>query len=170
MSELRAEEIVKELLAAWNARDLDGLVALLAEDVEWYDPAMTDPPARGKEAVKAFSESVLEAFPDFTFEMVPPLCSSSDGSRCAFRWRITATHSRPLRPMGYAPTNRTATMEGVDVLEIRDGKVAAILTAFDPLPAAEQLLGMKLRPAMGTFRGWMAVALQRLLAFFARRR
>ena len=39
-----------------------------------------------------------------------------------------------------------------------------ILTAFDVLSAAEQLLGMKLRPSPGTWRGRFAVAVQRMLA------
>jgi hypothetical protein len=52
----------------------------------------------------------------------------------------------------------------VDVLDIRDGQVARILTAFDVLSAAEQLLGMKLRPAPGTRKGRLAIAVQRILA------
>ena len=167
---MRADEIAKILLAAWNARDMDGVTALMADDVEWYDPAMPDPPARGREAVKAFSESVLEAFPDFIYEIIPPVCGSSDGSRCAIVWRISATHIKPLKPMGYAPTGKKTSFDGVDVMDIREGKVVRIFTAFDPMPAAEQLLGMSLRPKQGTLRGWLAVTVQRVLAFFARHR
>jgi len=49
-------------------------------------------------------------------------------------------------------------------LDIHDGKVVRILTAFDVLSAAEQLLGMKLRPSPGTWRGRFAVTVQRMLA------
>jgi len=139
MSDASAAEVAQKLLAAWNARDLDGFVALLAEDVEWYDPAMSEPPARGRAAVKEFARAVLEAFPDFKYEIQPPICSASDGSRCAILWRISATHLRPLRPLGYAPTGRKASIEGIDVLDVRGGKVTRIFTAFDLLPAAEQL-------------------------------
>jgi len=83
LSDASATDVAQKLLAAWNARDLDGFVALLADDVEWYDPAMPEPPARGREAVRAFAEDVLEAFPDVRYEIQPPMCNASDGSRCA---------------------------------------------------------------------------------------
>jgi steroid delta-isomerase-like uncharacterized protein len=162
-------ELVNAVLAAWNARDLDALAALLTEDVEWYDPAMPAPPARGRDAVKAFAASVLRAFPDFRYEIDPPICVSEDRRRCAIRWRISATHLQPLDPLGYAPTNRRAVIEGVDVLDIREQKIGRILTAFDAVPAAEQLLGMRLRPVPGSWRGWAAVWAQRCLAWLARR-
>jgi steroid delta-isomerase-like uncharacterized protein len=164
-----ATDVAQKLLDAWNGRCLDEFVALLAEDVEWYDPAMPDPPARGRAAVRAFAEAVLRAFPDFRYEIQPPICRADDGSRCAIVWRISATHLHPLEPPGYAPTGRQATIEGVDVLDVRDGRVTRILTAFDVLPAAEQLLGLSLRPKPGTWRAGAAVALQRTLALVARR-
>lgn len=163
-------DVANRLLSAWNARDLDAFVGMLAEDVEWYDPGMADPPARGRAAVREFSEAVLEAFPDFRYELDGPICSAADGSRCAIVWRITATHDKPLRPLGYAPTGRRASFEGVDVLDIRNGEITRIRTAFDPVPAAEQFLGMRLRPVPGTWRAAFAVVAQRFLAWMARAR
>jgi len=163
-------DMVQRLVDAWNARDLDGFIGLLAQDVEWYDPAMPEPPARGRAAVRDFAEGVLRAFPDFTYEVQPPICSAPDGSRCAIVWRISASHLHALQPPGYAPTGRRADIEGVDVLDIRDGQVARIFTAFDVLSAAEQLLGMKLRPSPGTWRGRFAVTVQRMLARARRKR
>ena len=163
-------ELVNTILAAWNARDLDAFADLLTEDVEWYDPAMPNPPARGRDAVKAFAASILRAFPDFRYEIDPPMCISEDRKRCAIRWRISGTHLHPLDPPGYAPTNRRAVFEGVDVLDIREQKIARILTAFDAVPAAEQLLGMRIRPVPGSWRGRAMVFVQRCLAWFARRR
>jgi steroid delta-isomerase-like uncharacterized protein len=155
---------VHELADAWNARRLDDFMQLLTEDVEWYDPAMPEPPVRGRAAVREFAEAILEAFPDFRYEVQPPICYASDGSRCAVVWRISASHTARFRPLGYAPTGRVANIEGVDVLDIRNGRVVRITTAFDLLHAMEQLLGMKLRPAPGTWRGRFAVGIQRMLA------
>ncbi len=163
-------EMVTRLLDAWNARDLDKFTGLLSEDIEWYDPAMPQPPARGRVAVRDFAEAILEAFPDFRYEVDGPICTAADESRCAIVWRISATHRHPLRPMGYAPTGRRATFEGVDVLDIRDGKIIRIRTSFDPIFAAEQLLGMRLRPVPGTWRAAVAVMIQRVLAWLARAR
>jgi hypothetical protein len=165
-----AAEVAEKLVQVWNDRDLDSFAALLHDDVEWYDPAMADPPARGRAAVRAFAEGVLKAFPDFRYEVQPPVCVAPDGSRCAVVWQISATHLGPLPPLGYSPTGRQAVINGVDVLDVQGGLVVRILTAFDPLPAAEQLLGLALRPVPGTWRGTLAVWLQRTLAFVARSR
>ena len=169
MENHEAERVVQRLLASWDARDLDAVVDCLSDDVEWYDPAMADPPARGRTAVRAFLETILRAFPDFRYEALPPICYAADGSRCAIKWRISASHLGPLEPPGYAPTGRRAEFEGVDVLDFEGGRVSHILTAFDPLPAAEQLLGLHLRPTPGTWRGLLAVRVQRIAAWVARR-
>ena len=162
------DRVVQQLVASWEGRDLEGVVDCLSDDVEWYDPAMPDPPARGRAAVRAFAEAVIRAFPDFRYEVLPPICHATDGSRCAVKWRITATHVGVLEPPGYAPTFRRAEFEGVDLLEFEGERVRRILTAFDPLPPAEQLLGMRLRPMRGTWRGFLAVRAQRVLAWLAR--
>jgi ketosteroid isomerase-like protein len=164
-----AEVVTLQLLDAWNARDLDRYVAMLAEDVEWYDPAMPNPPARGRAAVRAFSEAVLRAFPDFRYEVLGPLCVSADGTRCAVHWRITATHLAPLTPPGYAPTGRTMRQEGIDLLEVRGTQVTRILTSFDVIAAAEQLMGIPLRAAPGSVQERLMVFGQRLVAAWARR-
>lgn len=164
-----AESVTLQLLDAWNARDLSRYVGMLTEDVEWYDPAMPHPPARGRAAVRAFSESVLRAFPDFTYEILGPMCVSADGGRVAVHWRITATHTAPLVPPGYAPTGRTMRQEGIDLLEVRGTQVTRILTCFDVIAAAEQVTGITLRPAPGSLRERLMVFGQRLVAAWARR-
>jgi predicted ester cyclase len=170
MDDVEAERLVRHLVASGNARDLDALVNCLSEDVEWYDPAMPDPPARGRAAVRAWTEAVLRAFPDFTTEILPPICVARDGSRCAVKWRISGTHLGPLEPPGYAPTGRRAQFEGVDVLDFEGEFVKRIASAFDPLPPAEQLLGLRLRPTPGTWRRVFMVGAQRVAAWLRRRR
>jgi ketosteroid isomerase-like protein len=164
-----AEAVTLQLLDAWNARDLIRYVGMLAEDVEWYDPAMPQPPARGRAAVQAFSESVLRAFPDFKYEVLGPLCFSADGNWCAVHWRITATHTAPLTPPGFAPTGRQLRQEGIDLLEIRGTQVTRILTCFDVIAAAEQVMGVTLRAAPGSLRERLMVLAQRPVAAWARR-
>ena len=170
MDVARAETVVQRLLASWEARDLEALVNCLSDDVEWYDPAMPDPPARGRAAVRAWAEAVIRAFPDFRYEVLPPICWAADGSRCALKWRISGSHLASLEPPGYAPTGRHAEFEGVDLLEFEGEYIRRILTAFDPLPAAEQLLGLRLRPTPGTWRAFLAVGVQRIAAWLARRK
>lgn len=164
-----AKMLADQLLAAWNARDLQRFAELLADDVEWYDPAMPRPPVRGRSEARAFAEAVLRAFPDFSYEVLGPVCEAPDGSRCAVPWRITATHSAPLSPPGFAPTHRRVSQEGVDLIDARDGRVTRILTCFDPIAAGEQLLGLHLRPPPGSLRERILVLIQRVAALRARR-
>ena len=166
----RASELTYALLDAWNARDLPRFLSLLTEDIEWYDLGMPYPPARGREAVRRFSESVLRAFPDFQYTIQQPLCVAPDGTRCVVVWEITATHQAVLEPPGFAPTGRRVTFQGVDVLEFRGEQVCRIRTLFDPWEAAGQLLGFQLRPPPGSVRERLAVGVQRLLAGWVRRR
>ena len=166
----KTEDTVLALLDAWNSRDLDRFVEMLTDDIEWFDMGMVHPPARGRLAVRAFSESVLTAFPDFTYVIEHPICISPDGGRCIVVWKITATHTRVLKPPGFAPTHRRASFQGVDILEFREGQISRILTLFDVIAAAEQLTGMALRFPAGSFREHIAVFLQRIVAFFSRRR
>jgi len=163
-----ATDLVHDLLAAWDARDFGRFVDLLSPDVEWYDLGMAHPPARGREEVLAFSTSVIEAFPDFRFEVIPPICVAPDGSRCAVHWSISGTHTGVLSPPGFGPTNRHARFTGVDLLDIADGRVTRILTLFDPLAAGEQLLGIRLRPPEGSFRELLLVSVQRITAMVVR--
>lgn len=163
-------ETVLALLKAWNARELDYFLSMLTEDIEWYDLGMLHPPALGRQAVRAFTESIWVAFPDFEYVLEHPLCVSADGNRCVALWRITATHSGELKPPGFAPTGRRARIQGVDIIEFRGEKISRVQSLFDLLDAAEQLTGMPLRFPPGSVRERIAVFLQRIVAFFARRR
>lgn len=164
-----AETLARQLLEAWNRRDISGFMGLLHDDVTWYDPGMLKPPAVGKVAVRAFAESVLTAFPDFSYMVREPVCASEDGRRCILPWRITATHSGWLVPPGFAPTNQRAEFDGVDLLDCADGQIVRIETYFDAIPAAEQLLRLSLRPVSGGFAERAAVSVQRLRAAWLRR-
>jgi hypothetical protein len=158
-----------KMAEAWNGRDLDQFLQFLTDDVVWTDPAMQTP-ARGKVAVERFARSVLRAFPDFEYTIRPPVCIADDRSRCAVPWRIAATHCDYLDPPGFAPTNRQAVFDGVDLLEFRGSQVCRIETLFDVVAPAEQLLGMRLRPAPGGVREKLTVVLQRVYAFALRSR
>ena len=126
---------------------------------------MPQPPMRGRGEIRRFAEAIIRAFPDFQYELLGQVCVAADGSKCALHWRITATHTAPLDPPGFAPTGRQMRQEGVDLLEFRDGRISRILTCFDALAGAEQLLGLTLRPPPGSIRERVAVLFQRLLAF-----
>jgi len=152
---------VGALLAAWEARDLDAFVGLLAPDVYWHDLGMPHPPAIGREAVRRFSESVLRAFPDFSYALRGPICVAPDGLSCVVPWTITATSTGVLDPPGVAPTGRPVRFDGLDYIQFSDGLVTSIETRFDPVEPLEQLLHLRLRPRPGSWRERILVLLQR---------
>lgn len=160
--------LVEGMAAAWNQGDLESFVSYLTEDVVWDDPAMPTP-AVGREAVKAFGESVLRAFPDFRYAVRRPILTAPDGSRCAVPWTITATNLAALTPPGFAATGKSVEFHGVDLLEVRGQRISRIDTYFDVLRPAEQLLSVRLRPASGGGRQRLLVWAQRAWASWLRR-
>jgi len=168
MNEPRIRSIVDGLVRAWNERDLDRLLSFLDEAVVWDDPAMLFGPAQGHRAVREFSESVLRAFPDFTYRIREPICVAESGTRCAIPWEIRATHTGHLDILGLAPTRQSITMQGVDLLEIEGAKVTRIETTFNVIPALEQAL--RLGPLCKSRSMMKVVAwLQRCRAYWLRR-
>ncbi|HUU41158.1 MAG TPA: ester cyclase [Desulfatiglandales bacterium] len=143
MNETAIRLLVDDLVSAWNDRDIDRFISHLDESVIWDDPAMLCGPAIGWSAVREFSESILRAFPDFSYRIRDPICVAQSGSRCVVPWEITATHTGYFDPLGFAPTQQVVTMQGVDVLEMTDMKVTRIETFFNILPAVEQALRLK---------------------------
>jgi len=168
MNETAIRSLVDDLVSAWNDRDIDRFISHLDESVIWEDPAMLLGPVIGRSAVREFSESILRAFPDFSYRIREPICVAQSGSRCVVPWEITATHTGYFDVLGFAPTQQVVTMRGVDVLELTDIKVTKIETLFNVLPAVEQALRLKPFAESGVSR--VAILwLQRCRAYWLRR-
>jgi hypothetical protein len=144
MNETAIRSMVDDLVSAWNSRDMVG-----------------------HGAVRGFSESLLRAFPDFSYRVREPICIAESGTRCVIPWEIRATHSGYFDYLGLAPTQQVITMQGVDVLEVEGVKITRIDTLFNVLPALEQAL--RLKPLSGShFTRMVAVWLQRCRAYWLR--
>lgn len=168
MTGIDAGEAIRRAVEAWNARDLDALVALLAEDVFWDDPAMPEP-ARGREAVRRFAAALFRAFPDLEYRPVGEPLVAAGGARAVQPWRLSGTMLGPLDPPGFAPTGRLVEIEGIDLVEVRDGLLSRIVTRFDGLRLAEQVGLLPARPRPGSAAERLLVRIQRVVAFFQRR-
>ncbi|MFZ1948198.1 MAG: nuclear transport factor 2 family protein [bacterium] len=168
MNEAEIRALVDGLVSAWNDRDIDRFMSYLDEAVVWDDPAMLYGPATGRAEVRRFAESVLRAFPDFSYRLREPICIAPTGTRCAVPWEITATHTGYFDYLRLAPTGQAVTMRGVDLLELAGTKVARVETLFNVLPAAEQAL--RLKPLARNRLARAALPwLQRCLAWWLRR-
>jgi steroid delta-isomerase-like uncharacterized protein len=161
--------LITRNIEAWDRRDIDAWASMFTEDAVWDDPAMPRP-VEGRDALCEFAKGVFRAFPDFKLVPRAPICVSADGTLCAVPWRVHATHLGPLDPPGWAPTNRSADFEGVDLLELVDGKIRRINSYFDIRSAASQFMGVDLTPPAGGFREQSLVMVQKLFAAVSRMR
>ena len=140
MSEQDNVRIVQNAYDAFKRGDIEGLLQLVADDVEWITPGPSDimPAAgqrRGREGVADFFSS-LSTQEDV--ELFEPQEYIAQGEKVValskYRGRVKTT-------------GRTAETDLVHVFDIKDGKVqrfreffdtAAVLDAFIPAQAATQ--------------------------------
>lgn len=67
----------ERLKTALESRDLDGAVALLAEDVVFRSP-IVHKPYQGRDAVRALLDGVMHVFEDFRYERVIGATDAAD--------------------------------------------------------------------------------------------
>jgi steroid delta-isomerase-like uncharacterized protein len=105
---------------AWNAHDLEAIMAMHAPDMVFANHTAGE--AAEGEAVRAHIGSIFETWPDIRF----------DGRRTYAReglvvqeWTATATHANRMTrgDLVAEPTGRVITWDGVDVIPFEDGLV-----------------------------------------------
>jgi steroid delta-isomerase-like uncharacterized protein len=159
------EAFAERYLAAWNDHDAAAMADLLTQDIVWEDPALAQP-ARGIAAVQAFMRATWVGFPDLRFDESELPHRTAEGTQVAWRWRMRGTMTGPLDPPGFAPTNRSMEVEGVDLWTLRDGRIARYRAFYDMNDVARQL---GIAPAAGSRAEKAMIALQRLQARILRR-
>src|SRR3954466_12234857 len=104
--------IIGRFNEAFNRHDVDGVMALMTDDVVFENTSPTPDGERyeGQSAVRGFWERFFSESPNARFEAEDIFTA---GDRCAFRWRYDwgSGHIR-----------------GVDLFRVRDGKVAEKLS------------------------------------------
>jgi hydroxyacylglutathione hydrolase len=147
-----AETVARRYFEAINAHDLDAAVAMWAVGGRENVRGQID--AAAPEGVRAFIGDLLGAMPDVRFEI---LSTTAEGERCALQWRMTGTFVGPGTFNGLTPTGHPLTLEGVDLLTVRDGLVQSN-DAFPDSMAVPRQIGML--PPQGS------TAEQRMLSAF----
>jgi ketosteroid isomerase-like protein len=104
---------VTRLNDALNAHDVDAVMAAMTDDCVFENtyPAPDGERFEGQTAVRGFWEGMLRSSPDAHFE-TEELFAVAD--RCVVRWRYTYTDRE----------GNAGHIRGVDVLRVREGKVA----------------------------------------------
>jgi steroid delta-isomerase-like uncharacterized protein len=118
-------ELVAELLAAWNAHDLDRVMGC-------YDPAFEGIDVgeaaigQGIINVRKMVRRWFRAFPDL---LIKPETLIVQEGRVALGWIIHATHRGSF--MRIPPTNRPVTIRGVSLMTIEDGLITRASRIWD---------------------------------------
>ena len=108
--------LAENQIAALNARDLDQYLSRI--DDSYVGESETAPgPIRGPEGVRKNLEMMFKAFPDLRLEVEQILGS---GDHVVARLRVTGTHKGNFA--GIAPTNKSVSWRGCNVVELRNGK------------------------------------------------
>src|SRR5688572_18623988 len=109
-------ELVHKADAAVNARDIDGFLALMTDDIIWET---TSPPDGdrfvGKAALRAAGEGFLNSSPGAQFETEEIVAL---GDRAVTRWTYRWVDQ----------DGKAGHVRGVDVYRFREGKIAEILS------------------------------------------
>jgi len=160
------QPFAERYLGAWNDHDASALLPLITEDIVYVDPALPDP-AHGHAGVRKFMEDAFVAFPDLRFEETGLPCIAAGSPTVMVPWRMVGTHRGPLDPPGFAATNRRVDVSGIDVWELRDGRVARYWAYYDLMTVARQIGAM---PPSGSVGERATVLFQRAQAIVLRRR
>ncbi|MEE9301521.1 MAG: nuclear transport factor 2 family protein [Alphaproteobacteria bacterium] len=107
-------EYVKEILDAFNRRDVDAIVGFFTDDAEWLLARGPEPCGRrlvGKEQIRELLETRFEMIPDMRW-----VDSKSwiHGNQAVSEWRVQGTTT----------TGEKIDWLGCDLWEFRDGKIA----------------------------------------------
>src|SRR5271155_482549 len=138
----QAEAVARRYFEAIGAHDLDAAVAM------WADGGREDvrgqPQVFAPDGVRAFLGGMFEALPDMKVDI---LSTTTEDDRCVVQWRFTGTFAGPGHLSGVAPTGHPVTLEGLDLITVRDGLIESNDAFTDTMTLPRQI-------GMMTAVGW----------------
>lgn len=124
VNELDTPEALREAIGryndAWNAQDLDAIVAMHAPDMVFANHTAGES-ATGDE-VRGHIASIFASWPDLKFETRRLYVREG---LVVQEWTATATHSSVMRrgDLEAAPTGKTISWDGIDSIPFEDGLI-----------------------------------------------
>jgi steroid delta-isomerase-like uncharacterized protein len=113
-------EAIERYNQAWNAQDLDAIVAMHAPDMVFANHTAGESAAG--EDVRAHVASIFAAWPDLRFETRRLYVREG---LVVQEWTATATHDRTMRrgDLEAPPSGRRISWDGIDSIPFEDGLV-----------------------------------------------
>jgi hydroxyacylglutathione hydrolase len=130
----KAETIARRYFAAIDARDLELAVSLWADGGRENVRGQVD--VLAPEGVREFIGGLIGALPDLNMQVVS---TTSEGDRCGVQWRLTGTFAGSSGFGGIAPTGSPVTLEGFDLLTVREGLIHSNDAFSDSTTFARQI-------------------------------
>jgi len=112
-----AENALDAWAAHWSSHEVDHLLSLFTDDC-LYEDVTFGVVNHGKAELKAFADGIFAAFPDFKVELTTSFIA---GDWAVMEWIISGTHKGDLP--GMPATNKTFSIRGATILELRLGKI-----------------------------------------------
>jgi steroid delta-isomerase-like uncharacterized protein len=136
-------------MRAWNEQDIDGWLALLADDFVWRDVTVPEPMTT-REAARGYMQGWFSAFPDIRVTVTSRVVGED---AIAAEVELTGTHTGTLSMGGtHVPaTGKGVTSQGAYFVKMRDGKMTEFSTHPDSAGMMVQL-GLISAPSPTTTR------------------
>ncbi len=136
MAASKVREMLDKGTDAFNRHDVEAMAETMADDVRTRSSGSGE--IRGKQAVKGFYKSWIDAFPDARVEITGATCTDDMAIEEGV---FTGTHRATLHgPGGDIPaTGRQVRVEYVQISRYRGDHVSSFHLVFDRLEMLEQL-------------------------------
>ena len=128
--------VIAALAEATNAHDVDGFVALFAEDYDSQQPGHPDRAFRGRDQVRANWSEVFAGVPDFRADL---LATAVEGDGVWSEWRWRGTHADGSR----------LDMAGVIIFGVRADRIAWARLYVEPVEQAGEGIAAAVRDMSG---------------------
>jgi steroid delta-isomerase-like uncharacterized protein len=125
--------LLDKINRAWESKDEAKWGAMLADDIEWDDFAMSKP-AKGKDAVRAYFRIFSTAFPEITSNTVN---AWGIGSFVIEEGSFSGIQKGPY--LNIPPTSKLAAIYELNIVELSSGKIKRGWTYSNELDLREQL-------------------------------
>jgi steroid delta-isomerase-like uncharacterized protein len=114
------ETLIDRYNQAWNAHDLDAIMAMHAPDMVFENHTAGERAEGG--AVREHVAAIFEGWPDLSFE-TRRLYVRDD--LIVQEWTATGTHSRTMRrgDLVAEPSGELVRWDGMDIIPVRDGLI-----------------------------------------------